>query len=266
MSNDANARTVVDINGTVLAIGDEVEVTHDTDIPVRNHNLATGGEVRGRSFTIVRNLHASDGLTDSDGELRLVPQEALAGDWHREYILPSALTKTGSPGFDDFPALPANVQAALDEAKRDLQTARQEAEQARTARDNLTAELRRLSTVEGLTRSLDRRTDAAEVVVDKGSSLGMDDDGECVVVVLQGVTLNDDGDIVPNVREYEYEATITLVVNVSGTVEARDEDEAHDLARYAADELDLRVSPSGVDGNVEHYDIDSVDIEHVYPA
>jgi hypothetical protein len=54
-----------------------------------------------------------------------------------------------------------------------------------------------------------------------------DDDGESFAVTVHGLTVNDDGEIVPSVREFQ----VDVYVEVEGTVRvlASDEDEATDL-------------------------------------
>jgi hypothetical protein len=81
-----------------------------------------------------------------------------------------------------------------------------------------------------------------------GAIFGTDDDGD-LTLVLTGLTL-EDGDIVPNEREYEYTATITLEVTVRGSVTARNEDDARELA---FDEV------NGIDWDINAYSVTVID-------
>jgi len=70
-----------------------------------------------------------------------------------------------------------------------------------------------------------------------GVEFGINEDGD-LFVVLPGLTL-EAGDIVTRQREYRWTGTVTIEVEVSGTVTAVNEDEAHDLAEEALSGLDL---------------------------
>jgi hypothetical protein len=93
---------------------------------------------------------------------------------------------------------------------------------------------------------------------------GVDDEGN-LFVTLPGLTL-EAGDIVQREREYLWTGTLTVLVQVSGTVKASSEDEAHDLADEAL--RDASVASIVVDGYCgdvyyEGHDIEDHDLHDV---
>lgn len=102
--------------------------------------------------------------------------------------------------------------------------------------------------------------------------LGVDLTGEFTVdtdpengdarITMTGLTVDGSGDFVSAEREYEWTGTISITVQVSGTVTARSEDEAEDLARDAM--RDVEVGSVEVDGaeasdwDLYDYDFDGV--------
>jgi hypothetical protein len=120
--------------------------------------------------------------------------------------------------------------------------------------------------------SANARTDLRDAVEAWSERHGFSVDDVCfetntegnLSVVLEGLTLDEHGDIVQNQREYEWYATITIEVQVSGTVTATDEDDAHDKADEAVGDIDLdgvQLDGYGVDGfDVEGYGIETYEV------
>lgn len=102
--------------------------------------------------------------------------------------------------------------------------------------------------------------------------LGVDLTGEFTVdtdpdngdarITMTGLTLGDGGDLVPSEREYEWTGNLTVTVQVSGTVTARSEDEADELALEALRDVEVRfVEVDGAedsDWDLCDYDLDEV--------
>ena len=65
----------------------------------------------------------------------------------------------------------------------------------------------------------------------------LDPNTEEVLISLCGVTLSDDGDIIAGEREYEFTGTVFIEVEVTGTITAKDEDEARDAINIALSEV-----------------------------
>jgi len=101
-------------------------------------------------------------------------------------------------------------------------------------------------------------TDALEEHDLKPSSIGstVDDKGR-PVLVLDGLIYNHDtGMVTMSKREYEWTGTVTITVDVSGTVWAQDEEEAGELAEniLACVEVDSTPDVSSSEGDVETED------------
>jgi len=90
--------------------------------------------------------------------------------------------------------------------------------------------------------------------------------GGDATVTFDGLTFDDDGDIVYREREYRFTSTVTITVEVTGTVTARNEDDAHDeaediLAQLCVDGVDL--SSWAGDIEVENYDVDNYSVDRI---
>lgn len=94
----------------------------------------------------------------------------------------------------------------------------------------------------------------------EASSVGIEDDGESVVITLEGITIDDNDDqFVKPAREFDVSGTITFTFNF--TVYAKDEDDARDEA-YRRIHRDISDTYVG-----DHYlSFDDCDVEEAYEA
>jgi hypothetical protein len=83
----------------------------------------------------------------------------------------------------------------------------------------------------------------------EGVDIDNDDDGD-LRVTLQGLALDVAHGIVPREREYLWTGSISITVQVSGTVKASTEDEANDLADEALRNTSVEVEADGYDTDV----------------
>lgn len=95
--------------------------------------------------------------------------------------------------------------------------------------------------------------------VDLTGRRGVSHDEQAVYIRLGGLTLSDDGDIIAAEREYTYEATVLVEVAVSGTVRARNDEDARQEAidlttSIQADTIELS-NYNGDDLVVETFDV-----------
>jgi hypothetical protein len=103
-----------------------------------------------------------------------------------------------------------------------------------------------------------------DLPLSEGVDLGTDDDND-LTVALQGLTLKG-GDIVPNEREYRFTSTVTITVEVTGTVTASNEDEAHDKAEESLGDIcvdGVDLSSWAGDIEVENYDVDNYSVDRI---
>jgi hypothetical protein len=108
---------------------------------------------------------------------------------------------------------------------------------------------------------------AREHGLDDGLDIALQNDehGDAQVRLI-GLEFDEDGDIVAKEREYLWTGVITVSVSVSGTVKARSEDDAHDLAEDALRNASIEsVDVDGYHGDVyyEGHDIEDHDLHDV---
>lgn len=128
--------------------------------------------------------------------------------------------------------------------RESLRVAEAEADSLRTANRDLAAVLR-AHTADALVALVARALpgDDAEVTIDH-------DDDE-IVVTIQGLTINADGNIAPPLHEFELSTTVSFEHNA--TIRATDEDTARDLyAELLRDELyTVTIELNDYDGVIE---------------
>jgi hypothetical protein len=104
---------------------------------------------------------------------------------------------------------------------------------------------------------------------DEGDLIIDTDDDDDLRIVLPYITVDRVGDIVTRQREFHWTGSITVIVAVSGTVTASNEDEAHDLAEDAlrnvsVDTVDIEGYEEDV--NYEGHDVEDYDLHDVDDA
>ncbi|MCA1799779.1 MAG: hypothetical protein LC650_00610 [Actinobacteria bacterium] len=141
-------------------------------------------------------------------------------------------------------------------ARSDLADARRNAAEQKVRADRLAADLIdlralvRVESADDLSRLLARALpgDGGEITVDTNG------DGDLTVTVEE-LTIDDDGDIVSKVQEFEVEFDVTLRGTFS--VNAKDESEADDIVMDAFADFVSELRSA----EIVHAEIDSIDVE-----
>ena len=81
-------------------------------------------------------------------------------------------------------------------------------------------------------------SDRLDVDVSDEIAFGNDENGDLVITVC-GLTKNEGGHVVANVKEYEFAAEVTVTFTVHGTVKATSDIEAEEYAAEALANLDV---------------------------
>lgn len=172
------------------------------------------------------------------------------------------LPDPGTVTSDSVEAELGRVTGELAAVKAELAEAKRLAEHRSTANATLQTRLSSLGTKAGLEAELGKVPQVADVTVSNGRDLGMDDDGDCVVVVLGGVKL-DGGDIVGATRTYRVQLEVMQLVEVEVEVEASDEDEAADEARALVDSTQFTADSDDHAVVVDGYSVYEVEVGRV---